>query len=143
MNILTATMPIWIGVLIVVPFVLLAIIGLVAALQFARRYNWQIDATTEALKLERENAHLQDALEKSRAQFDVTAQAFTELDSLHQKVVAERQQLYAENADLREALQEAQAEIKALQMNTIEVPEVAPERKPIRRNMSKKAETKQ
>ena len=40
--------------------------------------------------LMRENVHLQDDLDKSRAQCDVTAQAFTELDSLHQKVVAAR-----------------------------------------------------
>lgn len=42
-------------------------------------------------------------------------------------------ELNAQNADLREALQEAQAEIKALHMQTVEIEEIKPIKRPPRK----------
>jgi uncharacterized coiled-coil DUF342 family protein len=66
------------------------------------------DARAQRNRLNRENIDLSEALDSVRVLYN---------------------NILAQNADLREALQEAQAEIKALQMNTIEIPtqEVKPE----------------
>jgi hypothetical protein len=50
----------------------------------------------------------------------------TSTDLTIEQLNTEKANLHAQLADRNEALQEAMAEIKALQMNTIEVQEVAP-----------------
>jgi predicted nuclease with TOPRIM domain len=129
-----ATMPVWVALVIIAALVLLAVAMILYAAFIAGRHDLKRAHIEERLITQRDEARMQrDKINRENMdlRFDLNA-------------AKERlKHLDAQLADRNEALQEAQAEIKALQMNTIEVQEVAPERKPIRRNMSKKAETKQ
>jgi hypothetical protein len=120
LNFLHATMPVWVCIVFVVALsILVAYMAFVAARNaratesIATSKQEIIDTRTqERDKLNTENANLSEALEKTRVLYN---------------------NILAQNADLREALQEAQAEIKALQMNTIEVQEVAPVKRTTRK----------
>jgi chromosome segregation ATPase len=69
---------------------------------------------------------LKQQRDKLNTERDILSREVRKSENAIASYVGDIQQYLAQNADLREALQEAQAEIKALQMNTIEVQEVAP-----------------
>lgn len=110
---------------------------MLAFLALAGVFAWIAGRNSDVM--ERELAEKQKEIDNIKAQRD---KLNTENESLHQANIAWAEQnthLHAQNADLRDALDESQKEIKALHMQTVEIEEVKPERKPIRRNMSKKA----
>lgn len=117
-------MPIWIGVLLIV-----ALVALVLYFAFVAHRN-ALEGRERVTQVIKQRDDLSKDLQGTRATIKARD---IEMGVLH----GEKMQLHAENADLREALQEAQAEIKALNMRTIEVPEVAPE--PVKRTTRKKA----
>ena len=134
MNILHASMPVGVLAVVIVAYTLLLI---------ASFYGWwkaeqECKRTRVAYWKERDGKiKAQDALDKARAQCAVTAQAFTELDSLHQKVVAERDKWQGLYGELVNTLHAAQGDTHA----TAPLQEVAPE--PVKRTRKPKAETKQ
>lgn len=95
----------WILIVPLVAFILLALAGWTGWFRAEKRLK---NSNHQRDRLNRENESLHKGQEL--------------LEDAHKNLLLKDLQFVADNGDLREALQEAQAEIKALQMNTIEVP---------------------
>src|SRR6266699_2405377 len=120
LNIFTATMPVWACIFLVgLPLGLLAFIGFAGWWKSDTKDHsayWNMEKERDEARAQRDKLNTENA--KLAGYLDTADKRVVESEKANKH-------LHAQNADLREALDEATKEIKALQMNTIEVQEAA------------------